>query len=366
MGSQPLDLVPGADSRMFQPPRCPNRRCPQHRNPEPDFFVRKGFYHPLCRAHPVPRFRCRICHRNFSRQTFRVDYHDHRPHLNAKVFLSLATGLGLRQTSRNVGLSLSCTQLKFRKIARHLRRLNLNLRRDLPTGSDLQFDELETYEGRRNTRPLSLPILIERKSRFVVWAESAPIRPHGRMSASRRKAIVDDRRRFGPRKDLSRRAVERTLQRGADLSARLSSVTLSTDEKSTYPSLARRAFGKDRLRHDQTNSKLARDTWNPLFPINHTEAMARDLLGRLRRDSWLVSKKRRYLDLGLHVWIAYRNYVRRRFNFDEKSPAQILRFADHRLTAGELLSWRQDWGARSIHPCSRGRATVSEMLRKAT
>ena len=33
----------------------------------------------------------------------------------------------------------------------------------------------------------------------------------------------------------------------------------------------------------------------PLFPINHTEAILRDHTGRLRRQSWLASKLRRYL-----------------------------------------------------------------------
>jgi len=346
---------------MFQPPRCPNRHCPQHAAPAPRFFVRKGRYHPRCRPRPVPRFRCRTCRRGFSRQTFRADYRDHRPHLNARVFLSIATGIGLRQTARNVGLTLRCTELKFRKLARHLRRLNLNLRRTLPPGAQLQFDELETYEGRRNTRPLSLPVLIERHSRYVVWAEAAPIRPRGKMTKARRRAIQEEERRFGPRKDLSRRSVLRTLKRGADLSGG-EVLLLRTDEKSTYPGLAEQAFGADRLVHVCTNSKLARKTWNPLFPINHTEAMARDLLGRLRRRSWLVSKKRRYLDLGMQLWMAYRNYVRRRFNFDRASAAQRLGFASRRLRPEELLSWRQDWGRRSIHPLSRGRASVEDRL----
>jgi hypothetical protein len=116
--------------------------------------------------------------------------------------------------------------------------------------------------------------------------------------------------------------------------------------------------------HLRTNSKLVRATWNPLFAINHTEAMARDLLGRLRRESWLVSKKRRYLDLGLQLWIAYRNYVRRRFNHDERSPAQVLGFVERRLKVGELLSWRQDWSEGSLHPLSHNGATVGEWRRR--
>ena len=170
---------------MFQPPRCPNRRCSQHLDPGPKFFARKGFYHPLCRSHRVPRFACKTCGKGFSRQTFRCDYRDHRPSLNASLFTLLASGVGLRHSARVLELSRHCTELKARKIGRHLRRLNLNLRGPLPASAKFQFDELETYEGRRNTRPLSVPVLIERDTRYMVWAESAPIRPRGRISVAR-------------------------------------------------------------------------------------------------------------------------------------------------------------------------------------
>ncbi len=338
---------------MFQPPRCPNSECPRHLDPQPDFYVRHGYYRPLCRSHPVPRFRCRSCGKGFSRQTFRMDYHDHRPDLNPTVFMLLASGLGLRQTSRIVHMSLECTAMKFRKIARHLRDLNTNLRGPLADGSKFQFDELETYEGRRNARPLTLPVLIETDSRFVIWAESAPIRPRGKMTDARRRAIAQDEARLGPRMDESERAIRNTLAKAAELARDLEHVVLDTDEKSTYPKFAAQAFGAERLSHHTTNSKLARGTWNPLFPINHTEAMARDLIGRLRRESWLVSKRADCLDLQMQLHIAYRNYLRKRFNRDNQSPAQLLGFVDRRMRPTQLLSWRQDWGPWSIHPLSR-------------
>ena len=326
-----------------------------HSAPTPGFYVRNGHYRPKCRPQVVPRFRCRHCRRGFSRQTFRADYRDHRPQLNRRLLELLCWGIGLRQSSRLMGLSRRCTELKFRKIGRHLRGLNRNLRGPLPADAKFQLDELETYEGRRNVRPLSVPILIERSSRYVIWAESAPIRPHGRMSEARKRAVREDERRFGRRKDLSRRSVLRTLKRGAELVRDRGSVLLSTDEKSTYPLLARRAFGGRRLIHQTTNSRLARGTWNPLFAVNHTEAMLRDLTGRVRRESWLVSKKRRFLDLGLALWAAWRNYVRRRFNHDEQSPAQLLGFVNRRMTEEQLLSWRQDWGPSSLHPLAQAR-----------
>ena len=338
---------------MFQPPRCPYRACRFHKHPRADSFRPHGHYVALCRPHPIPRFRCTGCSRTFSRQTFRADYRDHRPDLNPRLFQSLASGVGLRQSARNLGLSLRCCELKFRKIARHLRWLGLNLRGPLPVDACLQMDELETFEARRNTRPLTVPVLIERDSRFLVWAESAPIRPRGKMSEARLRALRDDETRLGIRRDLSRRSLSRTLARAASLVRDHDRVVLETDKKTVYAKLAETAFGKPRLVHRTTSSKLPRDVENPLFPINQTEAMCRDLTGRMRRESWLVSKQRRYLDLGLQVFAAYRNYVRKRFNRDSFSPAQRLGFVPRQLTPHEILSWRQDWRARSIHPLSR-------------
>ncbi len=287
-----------------------------------------------------------------------MDYRDHRPDLNPRLLQLMASGIGIRQSARLLRLSLRCTELKFRKVGRHLWRLNLNLRAPLPPQSRLQLDEFETYEGRRNTRPLSVPVLIEAETRFVVWAEAATIRPRGKMTAARRKALQEDERRLGKRVDRSRKSLRRALRRAAAITNGLETVLLQTDEKSSYPGLAAEAFGAQRLVHEQTHSKLARMTWNPLFPINHTEAMARDLTGRLRRESWLVSKKKRYLNLALAVFAAYRNFVRTRFNYDDASPAQVLGLVPRRLGWGELLTWRQDWGMASQHPCWRGSGYV--------
>ncbi len=345
---------------MFKPAFCPWRDCSQHLAPAPHFFLRHGYYHPNCRSRPVPRFRCRACRRTFSRQTFRMDYRDHRPDLNTKLFDLVTMGVGIRMASRRLGLSQRCTELKLRKIARHLRQLNLNLRRPLEGSVEIQFDELESFEGHRSFRPLSIPVLLERSSRYYIWSESAPIRPKGKMTPARLKRLAIEEERHGTRKDRSREACRRTLERGGDLLAKDATVILFTDEKRSYPPLAKAAFGDSLLVHLKTNSKLARTTWNPLFPINHEDARMRDMLGRLRRESWLASKRRRYLDLALHVQMAFRNLIQARFNHDKESPAQLLGFVSRRLTLGEALSWSQRFGKRSRHPLSRRGMSVKE------
>ena len=209
----------------------------------------------------------------------------------------------------------------------------------------------------RTLRPLTVPIVIEKQSRFIIWAESAPI-PARHRKTRHGKTRSEELRRKGRRRDGSRRACRRTLGRAAALAGNLETLVIETDEKRSYPALMRESFGDHRVAHDTTKSTRKRDVSNPLFAINQTEALARDLMGRLRRQSWLVSKKRRYLDLALALFIAWRNLVRRRFNYDEESPAQILTFAPRRMTEEEPAR-----GARTgqtQHPSSGANAESIE------
>lgn len=347
---------------MFQPPRCPHASCPAHHAehlPDRNFYIRNGYYHPKCRAHRVPRFKCRACGRSFSRQTFRQDYRDHKPHLNAKLLELLAHGLGLRQSAMILKLSRRCCELKARKLARHLGRLNRNLLDQFPDGCSFQMDEMETFETERTVLPLTVPVLIEQESMFVVDARSAPIRPSGRMSRRRREAIRRREKAQGPRRNASRRCLRRVLRTGATFCKKLARVRIDTDEKTLYPVLLRQAFGP-RHEHRQSSSRLPRDSGNRLFPINHLNAMARYLTGRLRRRSWLASKRQQFLDQQLEVFKAYKNLVRPRFNGEAATPAMVLRLVHERLAPTDLVSWRQDWGWYSLHPTD-GRRSIREV-----
>jgi hypothetical protein len=290
-----------------------------------------------------------------------MDFCDHRPDLNPKLLWLLSSGVGLRQSARLLSISRRCLELKFRKLARHLRRLHLCLQRPLPEGASFQLDELETFEGLRSLRPLSVAVLIEKRSRYIVWAESAAIPArHKRTRHGRAKGKIR-------RPDRSRAACLRTLKRASSLAHELATVRFETDQKKSYPGLIRQAFAQGKpIVHERTSSRRVRDVSNPLFAINQTEALARDLMGRLRRDSWLASKKRRYLDLALALFLAWRNLVRRRFNRDQASPAQMLDFVPRRMSAEELCSWRADWGKRSIHPLSWCHESIDSFQARCT
>ena len=356
---------------MFEPPRCPYESCPRHRAPGTRFFLRHGFYRARVHTDPVPRFRCRSCRRTFSRQTFRVSYRDKKPHLNNTVFDRLTGGDWFNKSGRRCHLTRKNMMAKARKLQRHLRHFNRNVLRRGPLPADdladpigIQFDEYETYEARRNTRPLTVATAIHVPSQFVISMVVAPIRPHGIIRGARKRAIEADERRFGPRKHLSKLACRLSLGRAATFRPDAREITLATDEKRTYPLVAAQAFHGRRWSHATTNSRRPRGAGTPLFPINLAERKIRTHNSRTQREMPNASKKRKYLSLHLEMHIAFRNWVRPRFLYDEASPAQIAGYATRRLEMGELLGWRQDWGLESPCVTGHGLRTVGEMPRR--
>ena len=336
----------------FVPPRCPNPDCHFHREPVPGFCTRRGYYRPRCRDKPVQRYRCRGCGKKFSVQTFRHDYRDRRPDCNVPLFLLLTSGCGLRQAGRVLRLGVHAVQRKARKIARTCGALHDNLSPALPADRTWVLDEEETYEG-ASIRPLTMPVLIDKETWFVVATDVGSIRRLAKRGTKRRRLQDGQERVHGRRPDLSARCVRNVLQRLLQRLPRDGRLVLRSDEKSSYARIAKALFG-ERVEHETTSSTRVRGTFNPLFPINTTLAMTRDNCGRLHRRSWLVSKQGWCLQLHLLVFTVYRNYVRRRFNHDapHETPAVHLKLLPRQLHASEVLAWRQDWGPRSIHPLS--------------
>ena len=299
----------------------------------------------------MPRFLCKVCGRGFSRQTFRLDYRDKRPHANVPLFQLLTSGVGLRQAARVIGLDAHAVQKKFRKIARHMRLLNRNLLSALPAQRTLMLDELESFEHRSIT-PVTVPVLIDRASKFVVATDVAPIRRVAKAGSWRRRWLERHEASVGRRQDRGNDCVRRVFGRMQRL-LEGRPATLVTDEKATYARQCRRRF-PEQVVHHSVPSTLPRTVFNPLFAINLTDAILRDNNGRLRRRSWLVSKRARWLRHQLELFAAYRNWHRRRHNDDppETTPGVVLQLCQRSLAIAELVAWRQDWRLLSIHPAS--------------
>jgi hypothetical protein len=241
--------------------------------------------------------------------------------------------------------------------------LHENLSKHLPVGRTFAVDEEETFE-QASIRTVTMPVVVERDHWFIVAVAVGPIRRLAAAGTARRRWQERDEQKHGKRQDASSECVEGVL-RALDGKLGGDHLVLRSDLKPSYVTIAQKVFG-DRVVHERTSSREPRTTHNPLFAINTTLAMSRDNCGRLRRKSWLVTKKRPFLLLQMHQFMVYRNYIRKRFNRDteDQSPAVHLKLIPRSLTTTEAIRWRQDWGQGSIHPlCATGSWRIRDGLR---
>jgi transposase-like protein len=326
----------------FHPRHCPRSACSSHITRH-FRWRRKGFFHRLCDGRFVQRFLCLECRRTFSVQSFRLDYRLRKPRLHLALFKDFVSKTTLRQSARTLGCTRKTVTHRLKLLGRHCREFHhavLERARTRGIVGTFQLDELESFEHSRRLKPLTVPVLIERTSFFVLHAECAPLAVRGPLSAANRIRKEANELLMGKRRSGSVQAVRNALECMARVHRAAALVVVQTDRKKSYATRLRQLFG-ERIRHEQYSSTALRNYTNPLFPINHTLAMMRDGVSRLVRRSWAASKIRERLELHIWIWIAYRNYVRAITNSANRTTAAMALGIDHKKwKREELLAWR--------------------------
>jgi len=331
----------------FQPAFCPHSGCPGHQ-PRPGFRCHRiGFYARLVDGRRVQRFRCLLCRRRFSAQSFRLDYRQVNPLCNGAILTLMVSKVTHRQTARMLHVDRKTVHRRLRLWGPALRELHdalLDQRRRRGGLSGLfSLDELETYEHERRLKPVTMPVLIHRDTRFIVHLEVGQLPARGGLQGR----DLERKKLQGPRPSESTIMVRRCLESLKDVHDPNARLHLVTDQKRTYQSEVRVLFANRVAYHATESSKSARNTSNPLFPINHTLATLRDHVSRLVRRTWAASKLR--CQLLHHAWIfaVWKNYARGVTNQRRRqTPGMILRLIDRKLSLADLLRWR--WPRLSI------------------
>ena len=330
----------------FEPEYCPYDDCVHHRR-APFPWRRRGFFRRNVDGRRVQRFECLGCQRRFSTQTFRLDYRLKKLHLTGRVFEHLVAKTTLRQIGRSLETTRKTVERRLALLGDHCARFHAErLRRARARGGfqgDWSLDELETYEADRKLKPVTVPVLIDRRTGFVVHTECAPLAPRGSRTPSEEERLKRIQASEGRRRSGSTRAIKRTFGVLAKNVVSTGVVQVTTDEKKSYGTCLRQLFG-ERLEHITVSSRRKRDTRNPLFRINHTLAMLRDGISRLVRQTWAASKDLTKLHVHLWVWNCYRNYVRPMTNAEArkggKTPAMAMGLATRRWRPIDLLRWK--------------------------
>jgi len=328
---------------QFQPSFCP---CdtPECRTSSSFQYQRRGTFARACDGREVQRFQCMRCKHTFSTQTFRVDYRARRPALDRKVFGAFVSKVTQRQAARDFHCDRGLIARRLESFGKHCRAFHERLLHGRKASQSWSgrflLDELETYEHNRRLKPLTVPVLVHKPSHCILHAVVGTLPPRKPLSKANQRKLEQLELVEGKRHSESRAKVAECFDVLRSICPTGGVVAVDTDEKYSYHSLLKRAFGA-RLVHTRTNSKQPRTCWNPLFVVNHTFAMLRDGLSRLVRRNWAASKQRE--KLGWHLWIyaAWRNYVRPITNARQHETAgMVAGLAPRMLEVSELLQWK--------------------------
>lgn len=327
---------------MFRPPFCPFPDC---RISGPQFSWRsRGQYFRQCDGRWVRRFSCNTCERRFSTQTFKADYRWKKPRLHLRVFDLLISKVTMRQIARVHGVRRPTIERRLKRLGLVCKGFHATALAQAKNKGGLagtfQLDELETYETDRRLAPVTMPVLIERHTYFVVHGESAPLPARGNLTTGMKRKKERREKLLGKRRSGSRAAVRNTLEILKAHHCNTSGISLESDRKYSYRSEFKRIAGGQFAAHVRISSKSVRDRSNRLFPINHTLAMMRDNISRLVRRTWAASKKRQRLDLHFWLWACYRNYSRGITVQTKTTPAQAMGILDRAWRREEILRWR--------------------------
>ena len=320
----------------FRPPFCPNPRCDSRTNPATWRFIKKGFYLRDARPRSVQRYRCTHCRLYFSSQTFSATYWLRRPHLLEPVFHRLIGCSGFRQIAREWGVSHTTVRRLSDRLGRHCLLFHETRRPRACPQEPLVLDGFRSFEHSQYW-PMDLNLVVG-TSLFVYGFNDAALRRSGAMRPSQAvKRRVLEKKYGRPDPQATRRRVEELLRRVVPPGGE---VVLRSDDHPSYPSAMRRV-GDRHFRHEQTNSKEARTTGNPLFPVNLSDMLIRHSSANHKRETVAFSKRRQSALYRLAIWTVWRNYMKDRSeNRPKGTPAQALGLTRRAFELSDVLRIR--------------------------
>lgn len=271
----------------------------------PSIVVKFGFY---CRLRGnrrrIQKYRCRRCSRYFSEQCRSLSYRQHKPELDQIIFALLNSSMSQRRCAKVL-------QINRKTVARKLVRLGRiaeqQLRHEQSVAVEVgcvMFDEMETFEHTK-CKPLSIAVAVEECSRRLLSVKVSKMPAKGPLAAISRK-------KYGFRPDERGQGLKDMLAQIHSFSSHIP--TFKTDKCPRYPQLIKKCFPnsahvtfKGRRASVVGLGELKVGGIDPLFSINHTEAMIRDNIKRLARKTWCTTKVPVTLQALLNMYCIFHN-----------------------------------------------------------
>lgn len=279
-----------------------HRKCPHCGS---DHFVKRGYFYKQNTKTYIPRYNCKSCKRTFSTRTHSSTFRQKRTDLNPLIFQYLTSGASIRATAKALGCTYKTAYLKFLWLTQRAREVH---QKQSFSFNELYFDEMLSIEHTK-LKPLSIALAVNEHYQ-ILGVQVAKVPAQG-------KIALLSRQKYGYRPNESSKKTLLLLQQ-IKQQASFKKFTIKSDSKPEYSRLIKKVFpvfpheqflskdNKDK-RREQKYLKSEKHIFDPLFPVNHICARARDLTKRLVRRSWCTTKLPEHLEGALYLLIAKNN-----------------------------------------------------------
>jgi len=277
---------------------------PVCRHQDGNRVIKKGFFKRPSDGRLVQRYYCKDCKKHFSKQTFSRFYRQRKIWISAALAKLITSGVSRRRCALLLGINRKTVDHKITELSEYARHWQSEMLQQKKTSSSIHFDDLETFEHTK-MKPLSVPLVVEDKSRIIIAAGVAQMPAKGLLA----KRSV---KKYGHRKDLRPQCWNAVLTEAKAFTD--SECRILSDNNPHYPTHIKLHFPNGI--HATTPGgrgciagygELKKKGYDPMFSLNHTCASLRDNLACLKRRTWTTTKKPSELQKLLDIAIMSHN-----------------------------------------------------------
>jgi hypothetical protein len=348
----------------FQPPYCPNENCRFHlleKNPSllseikrmrihlnrpARFYRSKGWKPKLSHPFRVKRYVCLFCQKSFTYSAFKLDYHQKKPGLNAKIFNLFHIGASNREIARQIGTSEYLVRGRLKKLAQWALVRQTELLKNHLIDEPVVYDGLECF-ARSQFEPNNINQAIGKDSLFIFDFSFCPLNRKGKMS-DRQKRIRDFQYETIGKyptnairtstSEIFRRIYEKRQNKNQP-------IILYSDQHYQY----RRALKYDlkdcKFHHVTVSSKDYRNYKNILFPVNFADMLIRHHVAAFKRETIAFAKTHERMIQKFALYMCWKNFLRPQFvkkqkrnkKSNQQSPAMAIGIANKILKFHEFF-----------------------------
>jgi transposase-like protein len=319
---------PLENQRRFVPRFCPRSDCAQHRLKRRGAFrfKRDGGYHRRD-GRRVQRYRCGVCGRGFSRQSFASSYYRKRPELLTPIAAGLVAGSAHRQLARSLGCAHSTVTRASARLGRHAILLLARALRFLPALDEpVVIDHFETFEAAQDY-PFGIATGVGQRTLFVYVLDPCPHARTGRVSPAQQARLKT--RPVRPARGGYEGSFGRALDVLASLRRPSGDLLVVTDGHPSYGRALEHHPERRRVRHfcypnpergpkGSPRSAAARERDRAMFPNDLWHLLLRHSLVHHRRETIAFGRRLNALMERLFLAAAWRNFIK---GVSERKPA---------------------------------------------